>query len=150
MELVKALDPNAFAYLDDIDKSKWTLSHDDGKRCGILTTNMSECINGVMKHARRLPITTIVRITFLRSVQDFYDRLKDATRVRNIQRLCIREELNEDMPDERTTYASGSGRRIISSPSRRSVSRHAPGEHMASPVAHGQPLVIHHGNCVIR
>ncbi|GFP80880.1 hypothetical protein PHJA_000231300 [Phtheirospermum japonicum] len=52
MEQIKALDPNAFAYLDGIDKSKWTLSHDGGKRCGILTTNMSECINGVMKRAR--------------------------------------------------------------------------------------------------
>ncbi|GFP93627.1 hypothetical protein PHJA_001507100 [Phtheirospermum japonicum] len=72
IEQIKALDPNAFAYLDGIDKSKWTLSHDGGKLCGILTTIMFECINGVMKRARRLPITTIVRITFLRSVQNFY------------------------------------------------------------------------------
>ncbi|GFP85024.1 hypothetical protein PHJA_000646200 [Phtheirospermum japonicum] len=87
MEQIKALDPDAFAYLDGIDKRKWTLSHDGGKRCGILTTNMSESINGVMKRARRLPITTIVRITFLRSVQNFYDRLKDATRVHNMQQF---------------------------------------------------------------
>ncbi|GFQ02792.1 hypothetical protein PHJA_002423100 [Phtheirospermum japonicum] len=87
MEQIKALDPNAFAYLDGIDKSKWTLSHDGGKRCGILTTNMSECINGVMKCARRLPITTIVRITFLQSVQNFYERLKDATRLHNMQQF---------------------------------------------------------------
>ncbi|GFP92523.1 hypothetical protein PHJA_001396500 [Phtheirospermum japonicum] len=60
MEQIKAINPDAFAYLDGIDKSKWTLSHDGGKRCGILTTNMSECINGVMKCARCLPITTIV------------------------------------------------------------------------------------------
>ncbi|GFP85965.1 hypothetical protein PHJA_000740300 [Phtheirospermum japonicum] len=51
MEQIKALDPDAFAYLDGIDKSKWTPSHDGGKRCGILTTNMSESINGVMKCA---------------------------------------------------------------------------------------------------
>ncbi|GFQ03098.1 hypothetical protein PHJA_002453600 [Phtheirospermum japonicum] len=60
IEQIKALDPDAFAYLDDIDKSKWTLFHDGGKRCGILTTNMSESINGVMKCARRILITTIV------------------------------------------------------------------------------------------
>ncbi|GFQ01973.1 hypothetical protein PHJA_002341200 [Phtheirospermum japonicum] len=85
MEQIKALDPNAFAYLDGIYKSKWTLSHDGGKWCGVLTANMSECINGVMKRARRLPITTIVRITFLRNVKNFYDRLKDATRAHNMQ-----------------------------------------------------------------
>ncbi|KAL0358067.1 UNVERIFIED_CONTAM: hypothetical protein Scaly_1492400 [Sesamum calycinum] len=44
-----------FAYLDQINKEKWTASHDGGWRCGILTTNMSECINGVLKGARRLP-----------------------------------------------------------------------------------------------
>ncbi|KAK4395707.1 hypothetical protein Sango_1725000 [Sesamum angolense] len=45
----------AFAYLDQINKEKRTASHDGGWRCGILTTNMSECINGVLKGARRLP-----------------------------------------------------------------------------------------------
>ncbi|GFP84677.1 hypothetical protein PHJA_000611600 [Phtheirospermum japonicum] len=87
MEQSKALDTDAFAYLDGIDKSKWTLSHDGGKRCGILTTNMSESINGVMKCARRIPITTIVRITFARSIHIFFDRLKDTTRLRNMQQF---------------------------------------------------------------
>ncbi|KAL0373014.1 UNVERIFIED_CONTAM: hypothetical protein Scaly_0983000 [Sesamum calycinum] len=32
-----------------INKEKWTASHDGGWRCSILTTNMSVCINGVMK-----------------------------------------------------------------------------------------------------
>ncbi|GFP86113.1 hypothetical protein PHJA_000755200 [Phtheirospermum japonicum] len=60
IEQIKAIDLNVFVYLDGIDKSKWTLSHDGGKWCGILTTNMSECINGVMKCARQIPIITIV------------------------------------------------------------------------------------------
>ncbi|GFP91427.1 hypothetical protein PHJA_001286700 [Phtheirospermum japonicum] len=87
-EQIKALDLDAFAYLDGIDKSKWTLSHDGGKWCGILTTNMSDSINGVMKCARRLPINTIVRITFARSIHIFFDRLKDATRLHNMQQFC--------------------------------------------------------------
>ncbi|KAK4388085.1 hypothetical protein Sango_2415100 [Sesamum angolense] len=45
----KKQDVKAFAYLDAINKEKWTASHDGGWRCGILTTNMSECINGVLK-----------------------------------------------------------------------------------------------------
>ncbi|KAK4404111.1 hypothetical protein Sango_0779700 [Sesamum angolense] len=52
---IKKQDVKAFAYLDAINKKKWTASHDGGWRCGILTTNMSECINGVLKGARRLP-----------------------------------------------------------------------------------------------
>ncbi|KAL0321931.1 UNVERIFIED_CONTAM: hypothetical protein Scaly_2489500 [Sesamum calycinum] len=55
MEEIKKQDVKAFAYLDQINKEKWTASHDGGWRCGILTTNMSECINGVLKGARRLP-----------------------------------------------------------------------------------------------
>ncbi|KAL0289659.1 UNVERIFIED_CONTAM: hypothetical protein Sangu_2607800 [Sesamum angustifolium] len=51
---IKKQDVKAFAYLDAINKEKWTASHDGGWRCGILTTNMSECINGVLKGARRL------------------------------------------------------------------------------------------------
>ncbi|KAK4409020.1 hypothetical protein Sango_0483000 [Sesamum angolense] len=55
MDEIKKQDVKAFAYLDAINKEKWTASHDGGWRCGILTTNMSECINGVLKGARRLP-----------------------------------------------------------------------------------------------
>ncbi|KAL0326559.1 UNVERIFIED_CONTAM: hypothetical protein Sangu_1733900 [Sesamum angustifolium] len=55
MEEIKKQHVKAFAYLDQINKEKWTASHDGGWRCGILTTNMSECINGVLKGDRRLP-----------------------------------------------------------------------------------------------
>ncbi|KAL0302943.1 UNVERIFIED_CONTAM: hypothetical protein Sradi_6162400, partial [Sesamum radiatum] len=43
-------------------------------REGILTTNMSECINGVLKGARRLPLTAIVEITLARTVNYFVTR----------------------------------------------------------------------------
>ncbi|KAL0302108.1 UNVERIFIED_CONTAM: hypothetical protein Sangu_2502400 [Sesamum angustifolium] len=57
MEEIKKQHVGAFAYLDQINKEKWTASHDGGWRCGILTTNMSECINGVLKGSRSLPVT---------------------------------------------------------------------------------------------
>ncbi|KAL0354220.1 UNVERIFIED_CONTAM: hypothetical protein Sangu_1003300 [Sesamum angustifolium] len=59
MEEIKKQSVKAFAYLDQIKKEKWTGSHDGGWRCGILTTNMSECINGVLKGARRLPVSAL-------------------------------------------------------------------------------------------
>ncbi|KAL2228369.1 UNVERIFIED_CONTAM: hypothetical protein Sindi_1816600 [Sesamum indicum] len=36
---------------------------------------MSECINGVLKDARRLPLTAIAEMTFQRSVHYFCERL---------------------------------------------------------------------------
>ncbi|KAK4383659.1 hypothetical protein Sango_2722100 [Sesamum angolense] len=55
MEEIKKQNVGAFVFLDQINKKKWTASHDGGWRFGILTTNMSECINGVLKWTRRLP-----------------------------------------------------------------------------------------------
>ncbi|KAL0413744.1 UNVERIFIED_CONTAM: hypothetical protein Sradi_1576100 [Sesamum radiatum] len=49
MEEIKGQKLEAFTFLDRINKEKWTASHDGGWRCGILTINMSECINGVLK-----------------------------------------------------------------------------------------------------
>ncbi|KAK4397135.1 hypothetical protein Sango_1550100 [Sesamum angolense] len=74
MEEIKKHDVKAFAYLDQINKEKWTASHDGGWRCGILTTNMSECINGVLKGARRLPVSALVEITLERTVHYFHVR----------------------------------------------------------------------------
>ncbi|KAK4406404.1 hypothetical protein Sango_0646900 [Sesamum angolense] len=74
MEEIKKHDVKAFAYLDQINKEKWTASHDGGWRCGILTTNMSEYINGVLKGARRLPISALVEITLERTVHYFHVR----------------------------------------------------------------------------
>ncbi|KAL0288618.1 UNVERIFIED_CONTAM: hypothetical protein Sangu_2649300 [Sesamum angustifolium] len=75
MDEIKKQDVKAFAYLDAINKEKWTTSHDGGWRCGILTTNMSECINGVLKGARRLPVSALVEITLERTVHYFHVRV---------------------------------------------------------------------------
>ncbi|KAL0336341.1 UNVERIFIED_CONTAM: hypothetical protein Sradi_4846000 [Sesamum radiatum] len=71
MEEINKQSVKGFAYLDQINKKKWTASHDGGWRCGILTTNMSECINGVQKGARRLPVSALVEITLERTVHYF-------------------------------------------------------------------------------
>ncbi|KAL2230618.1 UNVERIFIED_CONTAM: hypothetical protein Sindi_1656200 [Sesamum indicum] len=75
MKEIKSQKLSAFEYLDMINKKKWTASHDGGWRCGILMTNMSECINGVLKGAHRLPLTVIAEMTFQRSVYYFRERL---------------------------------------------------------------------------
>ncbi|KAI3463404.1 hypothetical protein Pfo_020067 [Paulownia fortunei] len=78
---IKALNDDAHTYLENIDKCQWTLAYDGGWRCGILTTNMSKCINGMLKGARRLPVTAIVQITFHRAIKHFLDRLSKGRRM---------------------------------------------------------------------
>ena len=49
-----------YSYLMKEGLEKWTLSHDGGYRCGAMTTNVSDCFNGVLKGAHGLPISTLV------------------------------------------------------------------------------------------
>ncbi|KAL0413802.1 UNVERIFIED_CONTAM: hypothetical protein Sradi_1581900 [Sesamum radiatum] len=86
MEEIKGQKLEAFTFLDRINKEKWTASHDGGWRCGILTTNMSECINGVLKGRARLPVTAIVEITLQRTAHYFRERaLRSAVMLSNGQ-----------------------------------------------------------------
>ncbi|GFP90127.1 hypothetical protein PHJA_001156600 [Phtheirospermum japonicum] len=48
IEDIKKISKSAYAYLERMDKIKWTLSHDGGKCCGVLTTNVSECMNSIL------------------------------------------------------------------------------------------------------
>ena len=48
------------------------MAHGGGHWYGWMTTNIVECINGVLKGARMLPITTFIRLTFYRCVKIFH------------------------------------------------------------------------------
>ncbi|RVX03559.1 Serine/threonine-protein phosphatase 7 long form-like [Vitis vinifera] len=66
---------------------KWALSHDGGRRYGIMTTNMLEIFNSVLKGARSLPITALVQLTFFRLNSYFVVR-----REQGANRLASNEE----------------------------------------------------------
>ena len=53
-------------WLEVIPLEIWSLSYDGGQRYGIMTTNMSEVFNNVLKGARSLPITALSQLTFFR------------------------------------------------------------------------------------
>ena len=48
-------------YLKDVPKEKWALTFDKGYRYGVMITNVFECFNSVLKGARSLPITAMVK-----------------------------------------------------------------------------------------
>ncbi|XP_016192094.1 uncharacterized protein LOC107632969 [Arachis ipaensis] len=53
-------------WLDRIPRQQYALAYDGGHRWGHMTTNLVECINGVLKGARNLPVTSLVKATFYR------------------------------------------------------------------------------------
>nr|XP_043625642.1 uncharacterized protein LOC122597073 [Erigeron canadensis] len=71
MEEIGTINPQARQWLEGHPRDKWTLAYDGGKRNGLLTTNLSEIFNSVLKGARFLPITACVQLTFYRLVHYF-------------------------------------------------------------------------------
>jgi hypothetical protein len=66
-ELEKILNDDANAWLFEQlpEKSKWALAFDEGgSRYGIMTTNISEVLNFILKGTRSLPVSDIVNYTF--------------------------------------------------------------------------------------
>ena len=70
--------PDAYTYLKVEDKQNSTLAHDEGRQYGAMTTNLSECFNKVLKGARSLPMTTMVRFTFFK-VNLYFDARRNLT-----------------------------------------------------------------------
>ena len=60
MDTIGRINAKARNWLEHIPLEKWALSHDDGRRYRIMTTNMFEVFNGVLKGACNLPITVLV------------------------------------------------------------------------------------------
>ncbi|KAJ7952928.1 Transposon protein, putative, Mutator sub-class [Quillaja saponaria] len=56
-----------------IPLEQWALAHDGGHRFDFMTTNLGECMNNVLKGARQVPITALVRLTFYRCVKYFVE-----------------------------------------------------------------------------
>ena len=60
MNTIGRTNVDARNWLEQIPLEKWILSHDGGRRYEIMTTNMFEVFNGVLKGAHNLPITALV------------------------------------------------------------------------------------------
>ena len=65
-DLIENVNQDAHQYLKDVSKHKWALAFDKGYHYGAITTNVSECFNGVLSGAHSLPITTMVKYTWFK------------------------------------------------------------------------------------
>ena len=66
MATIGRINSKAQQWLEAIPFQLWALSHDGGQRHGIMTTNISDVFNSVLKGARGLPVTALVQLTFFR------------------------------------------------------------------------------------
>ena len=62
-----------YTYLISESVDMWTQSHDGGRHFRAITTNISECFNGVLKGARGFPIAAMVEFTWFKLVEYFHD-----------------------------------------------------------------------------
>ena len=76
MTIIWRINSKAQQWLEAIPLGIWALSHDRGRRYGIMITNMSEVFNSVFKGARSLLITALVQLTFFRLNGYFVARRK--------------------------------------------------------------------------
>ena len=67
--------PQVASWFERLPKEKWCRSYDaNGRRFGHMTTNLAECVNKVLRGARNLPITALVKMTCSRLVEYFIMR----------------------------------------------------------------------------
>ena len=66
MATIGRINLDAQQWLEAIPFQLWSLSHDGGRRYRIITTDMLEVFNSVLKGARSLPFTALVQLTFFR------------------------------------------------------------------------------------
>ena len=87
MATIRSVNSETQQWLEAIPLQLWALSHEGGQRYGIMTTNMSEVFNSVLKGARSLPLTTLVQLTFSRLYSYFVAR-----REQGVDRLASDEQ----------------------------------------------------------
>ena len=76
MATIERINLEAQQWLEAIPLEIWALSHDGSRRYGIMTTNMSEVFNSVLKGAHNLTITALVQLTFFHLNSYFVARKK--------------------------------------------------------------------------
>ncbi|XP_057738164.1 uncharacterized protein LOC130955342 isoform X1 [Arachis stenosperma] len=77
-ELMKSENSEMCTWANRCPLELWTQHRDEGRRYGHMITNLSECVNDVLKGIRNLPITSLVRSTYYRLAELFVSKGKEA------------------------------------------------------------------------
>ncbi|XP_020978010.1 uncharacterized protein LOC110271430 [Arachis ipaensis] len=124
-------------WLDRIPREQYVLAFDSGYRWGHMTTNLVECINSVLKSARNLPITALVKATFYRLNELFTRKRAEAEARINAGHVYVHDVFKMDQVrrvyrarfrplGNPTMWPSYNGPRFVPNPYLRHVSKGRP------------------------
>ncbi|XP_057717750.1 uncharacterized protein LOC130932439 [Arachis stenosperma] len=77
-DILRSEDPAMCEGANRIDYSLWTQHRDEGRRFGHMTTNISECVNSILKGVRNLPVASLVKATYCRLAELFVRKGREA------------------------------------------------------------------------
>ncbi|XP_015945608.1 uncharacterized protein LOC107470714 [Arachis duranensis] len=77
-DILRSEDPAMCEWANRIEYSLWTQHRNEGQRFGHMTTNISECVNSILKGVRNLPVCSLVRTTYSRLVELFVCKGREA------------------------------------------------------------------------
>ncbi|RYR67546.1 hypothetical protein Ahy_A03g013939 isoform B [Arachis hypogaea] len=77
-DILRSEDPAMCEWANRIDYSLWTQHRDEGRRFGHMTTNISECVNSILKGVRNLPVASLVKATYCRLAELFVRKGREA------------------------------------------------------------------------
>ncbi|RYQ90338.1 hypothetical protein Ahy_B09g096475 isoform C [Arachis hypogaea] len=77
-DILRSENPAMCEWANRNDYSLWTQHHDEGRRFGHMTTNISECVNSILKGVRNLPVASLVKATYGRLAELFVRKGREA------------------------------------------------------------------------
>ncbi|XP_072054476.1 uncharacterized protein [Arachis hypogaea] len=88
-DIMRIENPAMFDWANRLKYDKWTQHQDGGRRFGHMMTNISECVNSILKGTRNLPVTALVKSTYGRLAELFVVRGQTAkAQFGSGQRFC--------------------------------------------------------------
>ncbi|RYR12823.1 hypothetical protein Ahy_B04g070154 isoform D [Arachis hypogaea] len=76
--ILRSENPAMCDWANRIEYSLWTQYSDEGCRFGHMTTNISECVNSILKGVRNLPVCLLVKATYCRLAKLFVRKGREA------------------------------------------------------------------------
>ncbi|XP_016207225.1 uncharacterized protein LOC107647682 [Arachis ipaensis] len=77
-DILRSENPAMCDWGNRIEYSLWTQYCDEGRRFGHMTTNISECVNSILKGVRNLPVCSLVKATYGRLAELFVRKGREA------------------------------------------------------------------------
>ncbi|WVZ83382.1 hypothetical protein U9M48_030540 [Paspalum notatum var. saurae] len=136
-------------WIEHEPKEKWALLHDEGgARYGIMTTNLAEVYNWVLRASRSMPLVGIVEFYIYRTTQYFRERYPKAEKVFKDHRLIYGQKFFEYMDKANKKAAGHRVRNMGVAEHRFEVLCRDKGRRGGNHERHVQECVLYNNHCV--